>query len=135
MPADEDAESGQLSIWLDTEMTASRRKKPPYTDGLMKILAHSSVWPFLTKFSMELINDIVTYDRLKWRQKRLEKCLCSFPVWEKGSRNDDVGIQHDCHSADSSLREWVIHLATSSSVKNPAFSASPFICSWSRIMA
>ena len=38
MPADEDAESGQLSIWLDTEMTASRRKKPPYTDGLMKIL-------------------------------------------------------------------------------------------------
>lgn len=41
----------------------------------------------------------------------------------------DVFNTSDIEKILSSRRDWVIHSATSSSVMNPAFSASPFICS------
>lgn len=83
----------------------------------------------LMEFPMQFINHIVANDRLIGRVERLlQSQSCSSPR-EEHSGNEDVGIEHDPHSVVSSLRDCVIHSATSSSVNRPAFSASPFICS------
>ncbi len=88
-----------------------------------------SVRELLMEFPMQFIDYIIADNRLIGRVERLLQRQSRSSPREEYSGNEDIGIKHDPHSADSSLRDCVIHSATSSSVNRPAFSASPFICS------